>query len=280
MSVSRLVPAYDEMFRRLERARWVLEELPFDRVERERVSQEELEVLRANCLLELSSLYAERMFLRDFRELPDFCQFTSIWFYEETKHYLVLREYLKVFGLEPDVENFPALDLELAPSAWAPTLALHYCGELRLGMWYHRWSELAEEPVLARIYRLIGDDEFRHAGCYAEFMRTALERNPALLPEFLNASKWMLFNPDGDKHPTTMKSNASHDCSVLDRIGAEKVVRDWIQRTIRPQDEERVRRQVLSTLSTLSGRRLATMTDLVSLTRALSHAAPAAPVSG
>jgi len=67
---------------------------------------------------------------------------------------------------------------------------------------------------------------------------------------------------------------------VLDRIGAEKVVRDWIQRTIRPQDEERVRRQVLSTLSTLSGRRLATMTDLVSLTRSLSHTAPAAPVSG
>lgn len=268
-------PKYDAMFLRLEKLRWTLGDIPFADVDKSLVSEDTLKFLRVNCLMELSSLYAQRMFMRDFRELPDFCQFTSIWYYEEMKHYLVLREYLKLFDYAPDIREYPALDTELAPSAWPSTLVMHYCGELRLGMWYHRWSDEAEEPVLSSIYQHIGNDEYRHAGCYKEFMEQAIDEDKTLLPQFLNAAKWMLFNPDGDKHPTTMKANESGDSSVTDRIEGYEVFQAKVEETINDADELRLQQQVLATLSRLAGKELKTVWELAMHSRKLSAAAAA-----
>ncbi len=261
---------YDRMFRRLEKVRWNLADIDFGAVDKSRVSEATLSFLQVNCLMELSSLYAVRMFLRDFRARPDFCQFMSIWYYEEMKHYLVLREYLKLWGREPAADGLSQLDTELSPSPWPATLALHYCGELRLGMWYHRWSDEADEPVLAYIYRLIGNDEFRHAGCYKEFMEQAVAEDPSLLLDFLQTCKWMLFNPTGDKHPTTMKSDHTHDIAVTDRIEGYDELRRRIQATIHDDDEAELRRQVLATLSRLAGEPFPTMTSLAAYTRRLA----------
>jgi len=265
---------YDRMFRRLEKVRWSLADIDFDAVDKSRVSEATLSFLQVNCAMELSSLYAVRMFLRDFRTRPDFCQFMSIWYYEEMKHYLVMREYLKLWGLEPDADKIEQLDTELSPSPWPATLALHYCGELRLGMWYHRWSDEEEEPVLSHIYRLIGNDEFRHAGCYKEFMEQAAAEQPGLLLDFLQTCKWMLFNPTGDKHPTTMKSDRDNDIAVTDRIEGSDELRRRIQATIRDEDEAELRRQVLATLSRLAGSPLPTMTALAAYARKLASGAP------
>lgn len=265
-------PLYDRMFHRLERVRWNLSDIPFDEIDRTRLSDETISFVRVNCLMELSSLYAERMFLRDFREWPDFCQFTSIWYYEEMKHYLVLREYLKAVGAAPEPESFPELDTELSPSPWPATLALHYCGELRLGSWYHRWSELLEEPILARVYRLIGDDEFRHAGCYKQFMDRALHRHPDLLLDFLQAFKWMLVNPAGDKHPTTMKADRDSGLAVTDKIQGYEGMQLHIQGTMTEQDEKQLQDKVLTTAARMAGRKLNSMADLAALTRELQRA--------
>jgi hypothetical protein len=268
------VALYDRMFRRLEKARWSLSDIRFDAVDRARVAPGTLSFLRVNCLMELSSLYAVRMFLRDFRERPDFCQFMSIWYYEEMKHYLVLREYLKLWGEEPDAATLSDYDTELTPAPWPPTLALHYVGELRLGMWYRRWGAEAEEPVLAQIYRLIANDEFRHAGCYKEFMEQAAAAQPELLVDFMQGCKWMLFNPAGDKHPTTMKADRAHDQAVTDRIEGYADFQKKIQATINDDDEAELRSQVLTTLSRLAGRPLTTMVDLAAHTRRLAQAQP------
>ncbi len=261
---------YDRMFRRLEKVRWSLADIDFGAVDKSRVSEANLSFLQVNCLMELSSLYAVRMFLRDFRARPDFCQFMSIWYYEEMKHYLVFREYLKLWGREPAPDQIAQFDTELSPAPWHATLALHYCGELRLGMWYHRWSDEEEEPVLAHIYRLIGNDEFRHAGCYKEFMEQAAAEDPALLLDFMQTCKWMLFNPTGDKHPTTMKADRAHDIAVTDRIEGYDDFQRRIQATIRDEDEAELRRQVLATLSRLAGKPLPTMTALAAHTRWLA----------
>jgi len=260
-------PLYDRIFRRLEKVRWNLADVPFDRVDRAGLSEASLALVRINCLMELSSLYATRMFLRDFRALPDFCQFISIWYYEEMRHYLILREYLKVFDQAPDVTSFPDLDTELSPSPWAPTLALHFCGELRLGMWYHRWSRQSEEPVLAHIYQLIGNDEFRHAGCYEEFMGQAVRRDPERLLDILQAAKWMLVNPGMDKHPTTMQSDRETGSSVVDRIKDYGVLQAHIQQTISDEDEAVLRGQVLTAMSKLAGTELRKLSDLAALAR-------------
>jgi hypothetical protein len=266
------------MFRRLEKARWNLSDIPFQAVDKSRVSDETLKFLSINCLMELSSLYAVRMFLRDFRSQPDFCQFMSIWYYEEMKHYLVLREYLKVFGREPETSNFPQLDTELSEAPWPPTLAMHYCGELRLGMWYHRWSEEEEEPILSQVYRLIGNDELRHAGCYKEFMEQAVAEKSELLLAFMQTCKWMLFNPVGDKHPTTMKADREADSSVTERIGDYELFRKKVQASIRETDEADLRRRVLATLSRLANRPVGSMAELARLTREMSREQGQTPI--
>lgn len=262
-------PQYDRMFRRLEAVRWELADIPFDAIDRTKVDARTLDFVRVNCLMELSSLYATRMFLRDFRHDVDFCQFMSVWYYEEMKHYLVLREYLKAHGVEPDVSMFDELDVELEPADWRGTLAMHFVGELRLGMWYHRWSEVfADEPVLARVYREIGNDEYRHAQCYEQFMAAALERDPAHLLPFLNAAKYMLLNPGGDKHPTTFEG--AEDGTVTDRIEGYEAFREQVVAHIRPEDEDELAARVLKTLSRVCGRPLASKRDLVMLTRGLA----------
>lgn len=269
--MDRTEPLYDRMFRRLEKVRWTLDEIPFHEVDKSLVTKETLGFLRVNCLMELSSLYATRMFLRDFREMPDFCQFTSIWYYEEMKHYLVLREYLKLFDQAPNEADFTTLDTELPASPWPSTLALHYCGELRLGMWYRRWSQEMNEPVLSQIYRHISNDELRHAGCYKEFMEQAARSKPELLIDFMQASKWMLVNPTGDKHPTTMKADRETESSVVDRIEGYEVLLEAVHNSITDEDEENLCQQVLTTFSRLSERKLTSLADMAALTRELQR---------
>lgn len=268
-------PLYDALFKRLEKVRWELADIPFDTIDKSAVSQDTLDFVRINTLMEMSSLYATRMFLRDFQGNPDFCQFMSIWYYEEMKHYLVLREYLKVFDCAPDFEELPKYDVELDPAPWPATLAMHWCGELRLGRWYLRWSKGADEPVLAQIFKLIADDEFRHAQCYEDFMHQALKKQPELLTEFINATKWMLLNPRGDKHPTTMQEVNQEGIAVCDRIEGYENYLKRINEEVPEADELSLETRVLKTFSRLSGQELKTKADLVRL----SLQQPAAPAS-
>jgi len=259
-------PLYDRLFRRLEKVRWGLSDIPFDEVDRDAVQPETLDFVRVNCLMELSSLYATRMFLRDFQHNPDFCQFMSIWYFEEMRHYLALREYLKVFDMAPNHRELDRYDVDLAPAPWPNTLAMHWCGELRLGRWYKRWAQGAEEPVLARIFKLIADDEFRHAQCYEDFMHDSLQQDPQLLGPYLHTAKWMMLNPRGDKHPTTIAEVNEDNIAVTDRIeGAEAFLKRVQQ--LPEEDEISLETRILKTFSRLSGRELNSRADLVRLSR-------------
>jgi rubrerythrin len=248
-----------------------MKDVPFDKIDKSAVSEETLKFVRVNCLMELSSLYATRMFLRDFQGNPDFCQFQSIWYFEEMRHYLILREYLKVFGEEPNHEDLQKYDTDLKEASWPNTLAMHWCGELRLGRWYLRWSKDSEEPVLKQVYKLIADDEFRHAQAYEEFMQQAIDKDPSLLLPFANATKWMLLNPDGDKHPTTFSEGSLDGLAVCDRIENYQIFQGHIQESISEEVEAGLEARVLKTLSRLSGQELKSRSDLVRLTLQLQN---------
>ncbi len=269
-------PLYDALYHRLEKVRWNMSDVPFDQIDRSAVSDETIRSVQVNCLMELSSLYATRMFLRDFRSNPDFCQFQSIWYFEEMRHYLILREYLKHFDAEPNFESLDEYDTDLKEAPWPNTLAMHWCGELRLGRWYTHWSKEADEPILKLVYKLIADDEFRHAQAYEEFMQQALERDPSVLLAFANSTKWMLLNPDGDKHPTTFSEGSYDGKAVTDRIENYEMLRERIQTMVPAEAEISLEKRVLKTLSRLSGLELQTRSDLVRLTLDLQAQARAA----
>jgi hypothetical protein len=111
-------------------------------------------------------------------------------------------------------------------------------------------------------------------------MIDSLKRRPELLLDFLQAAKWMLVDPVGDKHPTTMKSDATGEGAVTDRIEGYEVLLSWIRETIGEEQESELQRRVLATLSTLAGEPLNKLGDLAALTRRLRRAATPSPVPG
>jgi hypothetical protein len=168
---------YPELFKSLESVRWDMEkDVPWDKFDASMLSDEQARTIKMNAITEWSALPATEMFLRDNRNDSDFSAFMSIWFFEEQKHSLVLIEYLKRFrpDLVPTEDELHNVRFEFDPAPAMETLMLHFCGEIRLNHWYRRASEWHTEPVIKEIYKLISQDEARHAGAYLRFMKKAL----------------------------------------------------------------------------------------------------------
>ncbi|HZS13664.1 MAG TPA: ferritin-like domain-containing protein [Candidatus Dormibacteraeota bacterium] len=264
---------YDELFDRLERARWELRtEFAFDRIDRSLLSEQWISDLRNICLTELSALYATEMFLRDFYADIDFCSFVSIWFYEEMKHHLTLRRYLEAVGEEFDEAELPRLRLTFAEGPAIETLTMHFVGEHRLGHWYTAFSEQSPEPVLGQVFKTLAADELRHAACYAKYLRRAVERKPEVLPAILRMALWMLRSTnEAPKHPTTIT-----DPAVVDLLEQPDYIPRMLDVYLPGRDHEApVQRRVLALMSELSGTRIESIRELLPVIRA-HEAQPAA----
>jgi hypothetical protein len=108
-------------------------------------------------------------------------------------------------------------------------------------------------------------------------MQAALQEQPELLNDFINTAKWMLMNPRGDKHPTTMAEVNEDGIAVTDRIeGYENFLRRVNER-VPVADEISLETRVLKTFSRLSGRELQSKGDLVRLSRDLAATSTATP---
>ena len=262
---------YGELFDRLERARWEMRtHIPFDDIDRSKLTDQWIFDLRQTCLTELSALYATEMFIRDFYADIDFCSFISVWWYEEMKHYLTLRRYLEHVGETFDDDNeLPRLRLTFDEGPAIETLTMHYVGEQRLAHWYTAFSENAPEPVLRLIFKTLAADELRHAGCYASYLRKAVQNQPECLPDILKMSLWMLRSTnDAPKHPTSIT-----EPSVLSRLEDPTFMQRMVNMYLPGRDHEApVQRRVLATMSELSGAKLTSIRDLLPLIRATAAA--------
>jgi hypothetical protein len=259
------VMLYDELFDRFERARWELRtDIPFDQIDRSKLSEQWIHDLRHICLTELSALYATEMFLRDFYADIDFCSFVSIWFYEEMKHFLTLRRYMEAVGESFDDAELPRLRLTFAEGPAIETLTMHFVGEQRLAHWYTAFSENGPEPVLCQIFKTLAADELRHAAGYAKYLRRAVAGEPAVLPTILKMSLWMLRSTnDAPKHPTTIT-----DPSVVDMLEEPEYVSRMLNTYLPGRDHEApVQRRVLALMSELAGERIDTVKALLPVIR-------------
>jgi Fatty acid desaturase len=263
---------YDDLFVRLERARWQLSaDIPFDDIDPSLLTPQWISDLRQICLTELSALYATEMFIRDFYTDIDFCSFISVWFYEEMKHHLVLRKYLERCGETFEESELPKLRLTFDPGPAVETLTMHYCGEQRLAHWYTAFSEHAPEPVLRRIFKILAADELRHAACYAKYLRRAVNNQPDCLPAILKMSLWMVRSSnDAPKHPTTVTTP-----SVTDQLEDPAYIRRMLNWYLPGRDHEApVQRRIFALLSELSGERVDSQRALLALIRRLGEREP------
>ncbi|MBX7229796.1 MAG: acyl-ACP desaturase [Burkholderiaceae bacterium] len=168
---------YPDLFKSLESVRWHMDtDVPWQIFDASRLSDDQARTIKMNAITEWAALPATEMFLRDNRNDSDFSAFMSIWFFEEQKHALVLMEYLRRFrpDMAPSEEELHNVRFEFDTAPAMETLMLHFCGEVRLNHWYRRASQWHTEPVIKHIYKLISQDEARHAGAYLRFMKKAL----------------------------------------------------------------------------------------------------------
>ncbi len=277
---------YPELFRSMERARWSMEELPWERFDAAALTDEQARTIRLNAITEWSALPATEMFLRDNRHDDDFSAFMSIWFYEEQKHALVLMEYLRRFrpDLVPTEEELHAVRFEFDPAAPLETLMLHFCGEVRLTQWYRRAAEWHAEPVIREIYGLISEDEARHGGAYLKYMRRALERDPAAArAAFAKVGVLMASSGLSGKplHPTNLHVNKAlfPNDTVQSRLPEPGWLDRWLAEQIHfdAECERRVVRAILRSLSALFGETFETVRDLNRFRKAGAGASEPSP---
>jgi acyl-[acyl-carrier-protein] desaturase len=113
--------------------------------------------------------------------------FLANWGYEESKHALVLREYLRRTGQRSD-EEIVAYEQQILAKEWnLPFTTMRQMTlypvlqELTTYVFYKKHKALALErgdELLAAIYGLVARDEIAHFGFYASAARILLEEDP------------------------------------------------------------------------------------------------------
>jgi hypothetical protein len=275
---------YPELFKTLERVRWNMEDLPWDRFDASKLSDEQAQTIKMNAITEWAALPATEMFLRDNRHDSDFSAFMSVWFYEEQKHALVLMEYLRRFrpDLAPTEAELHAVRFEFDPAPPLETLMLHFCGEIRLNHWYRRASEWHTEPVIKHIYDTISRDEARHGGAYLQYMKKAIaEAGDAARGAFAKIGLLMASARRTSQalHPTNLHVNKA--LFPNDTVQSRLPEPGWLERWLDTQIEfdaaweGKVVDRILHNLSLLFGRELDTVQALNRYRRELNATAAA-----
>ncbi|AKJ29043.1 ferritin [Caldimonas brevitalea] len=237
-------------------------DIPWDLFDASRLSDEQAHSIKMNAIMEWAALPTTEMFLRDHRDDSDFSAFTSIWFFEQQKHAMVMMEYLLRFrpDLVPTEAELHEVRFEFDPAPALETVMLHFCGEVRLHHWYARAAEWHAEPVITAIYQTLALDEARHAAAHLRYLRQALDRRPGeTQAAFTKIGALMTGDGGGSRasHPATLHVNQSlfpRD-TVQSRMPDPGWLARWLDTQIRFDRacEGRVVAAILRDLSTLMG---------------------------
>jgi hypothetical protein len=202
------------------------------------------------------------MFLRDNQHDVDFSAFISVWFFEEQKHSLALMEYLRRFAPEflPTEAELASVRFSFDPAPALDSLALHFCGEIRLNNWYRCARDYHSEPVIRAIYQLLANDEARHARAYYSYMQQAVDSTPAEARLAFSKIGVLMTNSRMNRamHPTNLHVNKAlfPDDTVNGRLPDPEWLGKWLDSEIRftADWESKVERAILGNLSGLLGR--------------------------
>ncbi|HEX2913040.1 MAG TPA: acyl-ACP desaturase [Chloroflexia bacterium] len=261
---------FSDLYDRLERARWNMSEIPFDRIDQAKIDDEIIHDVRHVALTELAAVSASKMFMRDFKEQMDFQRFLSVWSFEEAKHSLVLERWLNHLGVELTPQELSSVNIDFETAPWIETLTMHYLGEQRLGTWYAAFSgigtgakdsdNVVREPVLRQILKLMAEDEWRHAGCYFAFLKEAVRQNPDYMLNIGRMTLWMLRGKY--RHPTNITTP-----SITDQLEDPQYFVHMIDRFLTPAAEKALEKRVLNAFSILAGQSVPGVKDLAHFLR-------------
>lgn len=271
---------YDNVFNRLEKARWNLnDDIPWDQIDKAllKTKPETLQQIKVIALAEFTSLDATMMFLRDFFDDIDFSCFMSIWYYEEMKHHFALKRYLEENGVYITEEELRPIHQTLPPGGLVPTVTMHLVGEIKLHCWYKAVSDISPEPVAVKIFNFMAADELRHGQVYYEFLERYVAKDPANLETILRMARFMFKEESGNvKHPVPQLVEGNATFNFNDALTG--VFDAWADQ-IRAANQK-AERMTFRFLSKLSGLKIDSEEDLTAAVkevkrrnRAAGHAA-------
>ncbi|XOT95588.1 ferritin-like domain-containing protein [Alcaligenes pakistanensis] len=267
---------YHDLFKSMEAVRWnFAHDIPWDDFDGTKLTDEQAYTIKMNAITEWAALPATEMFLRDNKDDSDFCAFMSVWFFEEQKHSLVLIEYLRRFRPElmPTEEELHKVRFEFDPAPAMETLMLHFCGEVRLNHWYRRAADWHTEPVIKSIYKIVAQDEARHAGAYLRYMKRALVHKGQEfgLQARLAFSKIGVLMASAHRtaqalHPTNLHVNKAMfpEDTVQSKLPSPGWLENWLDTQIRfdKEWEHKVSSRILHNMSLLMGSSFETVQEL------------------
>ncbi|ARP55095.1 ferritin [Alcaligenes faecalis] len=260
----------------MEAVRWnFAHDIPWDDFDGSKLTDEQAYTIKMNAITEWAALPATEMFLRDNKDDSDFCAFMSVWFFEEQKHSLVLIEYLRRFRPElmPTEEELHKVRFDFDPAPAMETLMLHFCGEVRLNHWYRRAADWHTEPVIKAIYKIVAQDEARHAGAYLRYMKRALVHKGQEfgLQARLAFSKIGVLMASAHRtaqalHPTNLHVNKAMfpEDTVQSKLPSPGWLENWLDTQIRfdKEWEHKVSSRILHNMSLLMGSSFETVQEL------------------
>lgn len=267
---------YHDLFKSMEAVRWnFAHDIPWDDFDGSKLTDEQAYTIKMNAITEWAALPATEMFLRDNKDDSDFCAFMSVWFFEEQKHSLVLIEYLRRFRPElmPTEEELHKVRFDFDPAPAMETLMLHFCGEVRLNHWYRRAADWHTEPVIKAIYKIVAQDEARHAGAYLRYMKRALVHKGQEfgLQARLAFSKIGVLMASAHRtaqalHPTNLHVNKAMfpEDTVQSKLPSPGWLESWLDTQIRfdKEWEHKVSSRILHNMSLLMGSSFETVQEL------------------
>ncbi|EPC03291.1 hypothetical protein L861_17260 [Litchfieldella anticariensis FP35 = DSM 16096] len=223
---------YYQLLERSEKARWIMHDLPWSELDPDKVTPELVEDVKIAAFAELTTYSATEAFMKLFTDDIDFTQWLSVWFYEETKHPLVLIKWLAAMGV-PTEEAFVYRGREIEPmtNSKVEMLTSNICSEIAANTAYRLFGKAVEEPVLVSIMRYLARDEMRHSNGFQFYCRKTIERSDDPERDRLRALRvvWFLLQPSSDgvtQHPVfkTLLKMEVLDVEVLQREFREKIV--------------------------------------------------------
>jgi len=211
---------YNRIFDWFETTKWDWREVDLSQIRRELLTELEIDVLQESAIIEFGTLPGAHNFLREWADEYSFSSWALSWGAEEARHSLVQSRYLHEIGIEVRAKH-AMYKREPYPMGEnrAGTLMMNIISESRAAEYYKTLARLTQEPVLRKIWRLLGRDESRHARAFFVFCKELVdvaEENAVAAVQM--AYVWLADRHQGVKHPAGFFYPHSSSTSGLRRI--------------------------------------------------------------
>ena len=176
-----------------EGVRWKLTDIPWASFDREKATAPLRAMVREMAYSEYTTFSATQRFMETFGADTDFSQWISVWFYEETRHPMVLLKWLALAGemTEADFASKGRVSVPFMKSITG-TLVTNVISEMVAAEAYVGFVRVTE-PVLALLAQRIGADEARHGASFFTYARRAIATSAEPDRERLAALKVLHF---------------------------------------------------------------------------------------